>query len=47
MKSKKELIHYIDWELLSEDYNLESGECPPDLHFAIEDLLEKFIRINK
>ena len=46
MKNNKELLDYIDWESLSNDYNLESGECPPEIVFGIEDLLERFIKIN-
>ena len=47
VKNSKELLDYIDWESLSKDYKLESGECPPEIVFGIEDLLERFININK
>jgi RNase P/RNase MRP subunit POP5 len=46
MKNKKELIEYIDFESLSEDYKLESGDISPEIHFKLEELLKHFIRLN-
>ena len=45
-KSKKELIEYIDFDSLTYDYSLDSGEISPEIHSRLEESLLHFIRLN-
>lgn len=42
-----ELIQYIDFTSLCEDYNLETGDITPMQTFEIEKILKQFIKQNK
>ena len=42
-----ELIQYIDFTSLCEDYNLETGDITPMQTFEIENVLKQFIKQNK
>ena len=42
-----ELIQYIDFTSLCEDYNLETGDITPMQQFEIENVLKQFIKQNK
>lgn len=42
-----ELIQYIDFTSLCEDYNLETGDITPMQQLEIENVLKQFIKQNK
>jgi len=42
-----ELIQYIDFTSLCEDYNLETGDITPMQQLEIENILKQFIKQNK
>ena len=41
------LLQYIDFTSLCEDYNLETGDITPMQTFEIEYVLKQFIKQNK
>jgi len=41
------LSKYIDWASIVDDYNLEGGDISPEDLFTIEDIIERYIKINK
>ena len=43
----EELINYIDWNNLCNDYGLEYGDLTPDQYFTLEKMLNEFIEQNK
>lgn len=43
----KDLIDYIDWNSISKDYNLQSGDLSLDHTLMLENILEQYIKTNK
>ena len=41
------LSKYIDWGSIVDDYNLETGDIPPEDLFTLEDILERYIKTNQ
>jgi hypothetical protein len=41
-----ELIDYVDWKQLCDDYNLKHGDISLDEQVAIENILKRFIKSN-
>lgn len=44
---KKDLLKYIDFQAICEDFNLDEGGLSPEQHLELEDLLMEFIIQNK
>ena len=42
-----DLIQYIDFASLCDDYNLTTGDISPNQQFEIENILQQFINQNK
>ena len=44
---KKDLLKYIDFQAICEDYDLDEGGLSPEQHLELEDVLIEFILQNK
>jgi len=44
---KKDLLQYIDFQAICEDYDLDEGGLAPEQYMELESLLIAFIRQNK
>ena len=44
---KRYLLHYIDFQRICEDYDLDEGGLSPEQHLELEDILIEFILQNK
>lgn len=44
---KKDLLQYIDFQAICEDYNLDEGGLAPEQHLDLENILIEFILQNK
>lgn len=47
MKDVKELVEYIDFQGVCEDFNLVFGDLSPDQQYKLEGILQEFINQNK
>jgi hypothetical protein len=49
MKNVKEfdLDKYIDWDNIVDDFELDSGDLPPEDMFNLYTIFEKFINTNR
>jgi hypothetical protein len=44
---KADLLKYIDFQAICEDYNLDEGGLAPEQHLDLENILIEFILQNK
>ena len=44
---KRDLLLYIDFQAICEDYDLDEGGLSPEQHLELEDILIEFILQNK
>ena len=44
---KRDLLLYIDFQAICEDYNLDEGGLSPEQHLDLENILIEFILQNK
>ena len=44
---KKDLLQYVDFQAICEDYDLDEGGLAPEQYMELESLLIAFIRQNK
>lgn len=44
---KRDLLLYIDFQAICEDFNLDEGGLTPDQHLDLENILIEFILQNK
>ena len=44
---KQDLLYYIDFQAICEDYQLDEGGLSPEQHLQLENLLIEFILQNK
>lgn len=44
---KKDLLKYIDFQAICEDFDLDEGGLAPEQHFNLENILIEFILQNK
>jgi len=42
-----ELLNYIDFSGICEDYQLESGDLSPEDTYKLEEIIKRFISTNK
>lgn len=42
-----DLLDYIDWNGICEDYELSYGDLSPDQAIKLENILKEFIKQNK
>ena len=41
-----EMDDYINWEKISDDFGLDSGDLPPDDFYKLHEIFERFIISN-
>ena len=44
---KMEILNYIDWNGICEDYELNYGDLSPEQTMQLEKILNEFIKQNK
>ena len=44
---KRDLLYYIDFQSICEDYQLDEGGLSPEQHLQLENILIEFILQNK
>lgn len=43
----EQINEYIDWSGIATDYGLVTGDISPEDLFALEDILERYIKANQ